>query len=129
MLGVCLGCQVINVHRSGSLIQFLPDLPDKLEHRKLNDVVLRHDVTISPDSVLALAVRKTQISVNTYHKQAVDTVGRGLRVTARAPDGVIEAIEDPTMPLLVGVQWHPERISSEPEHSAIFKMLVEASER
>ena len=130
ILGICLGCQLLNVHRGGSLIQFLPDFarPTPLEHRKVNDVLIRHDVTIEPDSILAQAIGKSRVNVNTYHKQAVDCVGRGLRITARATDGVIEAIEDASMPLFVGVQWHPERISDEPEHRAIFELLVQRAE-
>lgn len=129
ILGICLGCQLINVHRGGSLIQFLPDVPriDALEHRKVNGVLRRHDVTIDPDSLLARTIGKLTVNVNTYHKQSVDRPGRGLRITARAADGVVEGIEDASMPLLVGVQWHPERISDEPEHRAIFEMLVRAA--
>jgi putative glutamine amidotransferase len=65
--------------------------------------------------------------VNTYHKQAVKKIGRGLRVIATAPDGVIEAFEDPAMPLFAAVQWHPERLIDEPEHLAPFKLLVSKS--
>ena len=131
ILGICLGCQLLNVHRGWSLIQFLPDLARlaAVEHRKVNDVPLRHYVTIEGDSILAGAIGKERISVNTYHKQAVDHVGRGLRVTACATDGVIEAIEDASMPLFLGVQWHPERISDEPEHKAIFELLVRKAGR
>ncbi len=127
ILGICLGCQLLNVHRGGSLIQFLPDLlrPTPIEHRKVHDVPLRHDVTIESESILAQTIGKPRISVNTYHKQAVDRVGRGLRITAHATDGIVEAIEDASMPLLIGVQWHPERISDEPEHRAIFELLVQ----
>lgn len=131
ILGICLGCQLLNVHRGGSLIQFLPDLsrPTPIEHRKVHDVPLRHYVTIESDSILAQVIGKQRISVNTYHKQAVDRVGVGLWVTARAIDGVIEAIEDASMPLFMGVQWHPERISDEPEHRAIFELLVRRATR
>ena len=130
VLGICLGCQLLNVHRGGSLIQFLPDetRQDALEHRKMGDVILRHDVTIEPDSILARAVGKTQISVNTYHKQAVYVAGRGLRIVARAGDAVVEAVEDASLPLFLGVQWHPERISGEMEHLALFRMLIAAVE-
>lgn len=129
VLGICLGCQLINVHRGGSLVQFLPDVPGALEHRKIGEVVLRHDVAIEADSVLSRGVGKTQLSVNTYHKQAVHLAGRGLRVVARAADGVIEAVEDATLPLFLGVQWHPERISAEIEQLALFRMLTAAAGR
>jgi putative glutamine amidotransferase len=129
ILGICLGCQLMNVHRQGSLIQFLPDVsrPNALEHRKVNGVLLRHDVALSPESLLARITGKATLNVNTYHKQAIDRVGRGLNPTARATDDVIEAVEDITLPLFLGVQWHPERISDEPDHLAIFQLLVKAA--
>lgn len=130
ILGICLGCQLMNVYRGGSLIQFLPDVarPSPLEHRKVENVLRRHDVMLEGDSSLARAIGKVSINVNTYHKQAIDQIGRALRVVARAPDGVIEGVEDATLPLFVGVQWHPERISEEPEQTAIFRLLVEAAQ-
>lgn len=134
VLGVCLGSQVMNVHRGGSLTQFLPDdtRGGAIEHRKLDDDGRRHPVRIEPGTVLATAIGKPQIVANTRHKQAVATLGRGLRANAYAPDGVIEGIEDPTMPLYLAVQWHPENLSNQqPEHLAPFKLLVEraAAER
>lgn len=130
-LGVCLGSQLMNVHRGGSLHQFLPDLDrdNPLEHRRMGEEHLRHPVTLDPESIIGKAVGKSEISVNTYHKQAVDRLGRGLRVIATAPDGVIEGFEDPTFPFFAAVQWHPERLCDEPEHLAPFKALVEKAGR
>lgn len=129
-LGVCFGSQLMNVHRGGSLIQFLPEQkPGSLEHRYLKEKGPpgRHDIKLDTNSLLGKAIGKSNVSVNTYHKQAVKEIGRGLRVIATAPDGVIEAFEDPTMPLFVAVQWHPERLADEAEHLAPFKLLVEKS--
>jgi putative glutamine amidotransferase len=125
-LGICLGSQLLNVHRGGSMHQFLPDVPrtNAIEHRKLERDLPRHALQIEPKSTIAQAIGKTEINGNTYHKQAADRLGRGLRVVATAPDGVIEGFEDPTYPLMIGVQWHPERLHNEPEHLAIFKLLV-----
>lgn len=130
-LGVCFGCQILNVHRGGSLIQFLPDRerPDALEHRKLNVDVRRHPVRIEPGTQLARVVGKSEISVNTRHKQAIKDLGRGLRVIATAPDGVIEGIEDPSLPLMLALQWHPENLHEEPEHLAPFRLLIEKARR
>jgi putative glutamine amidotransferase len=130
-LGVCLGCQLMNVYRGGSLIQFLPDQQrdTKLEHRKLDDDSRRHAVNLEPGTRLAEAVGKREITVNTRHKQAVAKPGKGLRVIAKAPDGVVEAIEDPTLPFFMAVQWHPENLSDRPEHLAPFRLLVEAARR
>lgn len=129
-LGICMGTQLMNVHRGGSLVQFIPDLPDKagsdpLEHRKLQNVTPRHDVTVDPKSGLGQYLGRPNVGVNSSHKQSVSRVGRGLRVIATSPDGIIEGIEDPSMPLFLGVQWHPERLSDEPDHLALFKLLVE----
>ena len=126
-LGVCLGSQLMNVHRGGSLTQFLPehDRENALEHRRLNDDARRHTVRVEPGTLLAGAIGKPEVTANTRHKQAVRTLGRGLRVNAVAPDGVIEGIEDPSMPLYLAVQWHPENLSEQPEHLAPFKLLVE----
>ena len=124
-LFVCMGCQLLNVHRGGSLTQFIPDDQSKLEHRRGEKEVRRHDVALSPDSQLGKAIGKERISANTYHKQAVKTVGRGLRIVATAPDGIVEGLEDPSFPLMAAVQWHPERLTDEAEHLAPFRLLVE----
>ena len=131
VLGVCLGSQIMNVHRGGSMHQFLPDVAsnDSIEHRKHPEKINRHTVQLDPASQIGLAVGKSEISVNTYHKQAANKLGRGLRVIATAPDGVIEGFEDPTFPLFTAVQWHPERLTDEPEHLAPFKLLVEKSRK
>lgn len=125
-LAICLGCQLMNVYRGGSLHQFLPDVtrPEPLEHRRLDRELPRHEIALEPQSLLARTIGRTQVLGNTYHKQAVAEVGRGLRVTARAPDGVIEGVEDPSLPLFMAVQWHPERLHEEPEHLAVFELLV-----
>jgi putative glutamine amidotransferase len=124
-LAICLGCQLLNVYRGGSLHQFLPDIEGKSEHRKTEEAVRRHPIKIESDSALGKVLNKTEISGNSYHKQAVKTVGRGLKVTAVSDDGVIEGLEDPSFPLLAAVQWHPERLNSEAEHLAPFRLLVE----
>jgi len=128
-LGVCLGSQIMNVYRGGSLHQFLPEVgrAGEVEHRKQPDQINRHPIHLDPESQLGRAIGKSEISVNTYHKQSTNRLGRGLRVVATAPDGVIEGFEDPTLPLFAAVQWHPERLIDEPEHLAPFKLLVEKS--
>jgi len=128
-LGVCFGSQLMNVHRGGSLIQFLPEQKaDAMEHRYQKEVgPTRHAVKLDTASQLGAAIGKSDVSVNTYHKQAVNKLGKGLRVIATAPDGVIEAFEDPSFPMFAAVQWHPERLTDEPEHLAPFKLLVSKS--
>lgn len=124
MLAICLGCQLVNVHRGGSLTQFIPDLPGKQEHRKAGAAPRRHPVRLEDGSQIARAIGRREISANTYHKQAIDRVGDGLRVIATAPDGIVEGVEDPSFPLFAAVQWHPERLHDEPEHLAPFRLLV-----
>ena len=127
MLGVCLGSQLVNVYRGGTLHQFLPDIEREgaIEHRRLERDVPSHAVRVEPESTIGRAIGTSEIVANTYHKQAVKKIGRGLRVVATAPDGVIEGFEDPTFPLFAAVQWHPERMHKEEEHMALFKLLVE----
>jgi putative glutamine amidotransferase len=126
VLGICLGSQMMNVHRGGSLIQFLPDVDREapIEHRRDKSWGNRHEIQIKPDTSVAKALGKTQITGNSSHKQAVNDVGNGLRIIATAPDGVVEGIEDPSMPLFVGVQWHPERMSEQDDHLKLFQLLV-----
>jgi len=134
LLGICLGQQLMNVFRGGSLHQFLPevDRDSPIEHRKINGdpgrdgagSFNRHAVMIEKDSLTYQAVGKSEISSNTSHKQAINRLGKGLRVTANASDGVIEGIEDPTFPLWIGVQWHPERLHREKDHLALFELLI-----
>ena len=130
-LGVCLGSQLMNVHRGGTLHQFLPDVSrdGAIEHRRREREALKHPVKINGDSVIGRAIGRTEIIANTYHKQGVKQVGRGLRVVATAPDGIVEAFEDPSFPLFAAVQWHPERLHNEPEHLALFKLLVEKARK
>lgn len=125
-LGVCLGSQLMNVYRGGSLIQFLPDRDgeEKLEHRRLDDPTRRHKVSIDANSNLAKIVGTTEIVANTRHKQAIRQPGHGLRVVATAPDGVIEGIEDPNLPMFMAVQWHPENLFEDPAHLRLFKHLA-----
>lgn len=127
VLAICLGTQLMNVVRGGSLIQHLPDLPERMEHRKDEAWSRRHPVEISPGSLLAGICGPGELEVNTNHHQGLGRVGEGLVVAATAPDGTIEAIEDPSKRLWLGVQWHPERHPDEPRHRALFGRLVEES--
>lgn len=131
-LGVCFGSQLMNVYRGGSLTQFLPEheRESAIEHRRIPDQEpTRHPVKVDTSTQLGKVLGASEISVNTYHKQAVNKLGKGLRVVATAPDGVIEGFEDPTFPLFAAVQWHPERLFEEKEHIAPFTLLVEKSKK
>jgi putative glutamine amidotransferase len=131
VLGICLGSQLMNLHRGGSLVQFLPDLPGdrEIEHRMMGDWGRRHQVKLVPGTQAAERIGHTDVIVNTSHKQAVARLGQGLRVIATSPDGVIEGTEDPSFPLFMGVQWHPERMHAEPDQLALFRLLVDKSRK
>ncbi len=118
ILALCRGMQLVNVLRGGTLIQHLDD---HWQSRPSHEI--EHYVAIDPDSRLAQVLGKTAIGVNSYHHQAVETLGAGLCVTARAGE-VVEAFEDPDRNLLA-VQWHPEhlyRVSR--DNHALFDDLV-----
>lgn len=117
VLAVCRGFQLLNVEHGGTLVQ---DVPADSPHR--NSV---HEVTLAADSALAAAIGRSELPVSSYHHQAVDRVGDGLRVVGRASDGVVEALEHPTADL-IAVQWHPEdtAASDEMQH-AIFRWIVD----
>ncbi|MEL7237416.1 MAG: gamma-glutamyl-gamma-aminobutyrate hydrolase family protein, partial [Planctomycetota bacterium] len=114
------------IARGGSLHQFLPDLDGPDEHRKFtdDDWNRRHDVIA--EGKLAELVGET-MRVNTNHRQAVREPGDDMHVCGRAPDGVIEAIEDASLPFWLGVQWHPERMPNEPAGWPIIAALVRAA--
>jgi len=127
-LGICLGSQLMNVYRGGSLKQFIPDVPrdPNIEHRMLDRTrENRHPIKLQPESIVAKILHKTEVLANSSHKQAMGRIGRGLRIIATAPDDVVEGIEDPNMPLWLGVQWHPERLPGEADHEALFHLLVD----
>jgi len=116
LLAICRGMQVLNVCRGGTLHQHVPDLVGHGRHEGTPGVYGRHRVRIGADSVLARIVPEPgYLDVPTYHHQAVDLLGDGLRAVAWAEDGLIEAVEPgPTefgglSGFVLGVQWHPEQ--------------------
>lgn len=128
MLGICRGMQSMNVARGGTLIQHLPDVSSSIDHRQgAPGEVPTHAIEVEPGSVLADTIGATSLEVNTFHHQAPNRVGEALEVVARAPDGVIEAIEDPRRRFHVGVQWHAELMAARPPEAALFGRLVGAA--
>lgn len=126
ILGVCRGAQALNVARGGSLHQHLPDVVgDAIAHRQAEDGrVPTHVVDVLAGSRLAGVLGSLHLSVNSFHHQAIDRLGIGLRACAWAPDGTIEGIEDATLPFVVAVQWHAETLVNLPAHLALFNELV-----
>lgn len=113
ILGICRGMQLINVARNGTLIQDIPSqVAGALNHDPGGDqsAFAMHDIAIEPDSRLARIFGATSHNVNSYHHQAVARPGNGVRVVARAADGIAEAIELADRRFAVAVQFHPERL-------------------
>ena len=116
------------VVRGGALHQHLPeDLGVSHEQPAPKDVP-SHLVEVAPGSLLARLVGEAPLLVNSTHHQAVSRPGVGVTVSARAPDGVVEALELPGLPFAIGVQWHPEASGRhEPRHLALYRGLVDAA--
>jgi putative glutamine amidotransferase len=120
VLAVCRGSQVLNVARGGDLVQHLPEVVGDEKHKHTPGVFADHDVD------LVSGTRVQQIlgdhaPVKSHHHQGYGQLGEGLREAARADDGTIEALEDPSLRFAVGVLWHPEA----GEDFALFEALVE----
>ena len=127
-LGICLGMQVLNVAAGGTLIQDITtQYETDIQHVSQPEARVRHHVQIEPASHLGGIVGSSEIDVNSSHHQAVKVVGQGLVVTARANDGIIEGLEDPSHPFYIGVQWHPEDMKDEASAVAIFHAFIEAA--
>ena len=127
-LGICLGLQVMNVAAGGTLIQDIDSaIETEIGHASEPSDRARHEVMIEQGTKLAQILRDHELNVNSSHHQAIREVGHGLRVTAHAPDGVIEGLEDPQHPFYVGVQWHPEDMPGEGSADALFGAFVEAA--
>jgi putative glutamine amidotransferase len=127
LLGICRGMQVINVAEGGTLLQHLPESHSHDEHRRQTGRFAgnEHGVRLEPGSRVAVAEGVRPVDVASHHHQAVDRVGRGLVVTGRASDGVVEAIENADVHWQVGVQWHPE---PDPGSSIIGALVAAARE-
>ncbi len=120
VLAICRGLQMLNVDRGGTLYQ------DIQGHRSPG-VDEAHLVEIVPESRIAQIIGCREYPVNSRHHQAVNLVGSRLDITARAPDGTVEGLEDPSGRFIVAVQWHPEdRVATHPGDRALFAAFVEA---
>ena len=121
ILAICRGMQLLNVAHGGTLIQHLQPV-EKHQVRSADKSSPVHPIKIVPGTILA-RIAGARLEVNSRHHQAVGKVGGGLLVSARSDDGLIEAIELPDRPFVVGVQWHPE---DQPEHLPLFQAFAAA---
>ncbi|PYR76366.1 MAG: hypothetical protein DMF87_18430 [Acidobacteria bacterium] len=136
VFAICRGIQVLNVARGGTLIQHIPEeVGTNVEHRiKEPRFAIAHEVWLNAGSLLDRTLRERledadACDVNSRHHQAVKDLGEGLVASASAPDGVIEAIEDPSRRFCLGVQWHPENFWRTGEFRTVFEAFVEACRR
>lgn len=130
-LGICRGCQVINVALGGTLYTHIETQhPQALKHDYYPDWPrdhLPHNVNIEPGSRLASILDTTSPEVNSLHHQGVRSLASGLCPTAWAPDDLIEAFELPDHPFGIAVQWHPEWLTDHAPMRALFRAFVEAT--
>jgi putative glutamine amidotransferase len=125
ILGICRGIQILNVAHGGSIRDLRAEKALSNHHGIGVDSFSAHDVTIIPGTHLADAVGAGVRRVNSFHGQAVDRVGSGLRVSATADDDVVEGIERPDRPFVIGIQWHPEITSlTDSSALALYEALV-----
>ena len=135
IFAICRGVQVLNVAGGGTLVQDIPSqvkgaLNHSLAVPQHQPYDLAHEVWVDKDSLLAKLLGDRLIGadtceVNSRHHQAVKTLARGFRVSATAPDGVIEAIEDPAARFCLGVEWHPENFWRTGEFRPLFEGFLE----
>ena len=134
VFAICRGVQLLNVARGGTLIQDIPDeVGTSVEHRvKEPRFAIAHDVWLTPGTLLERTLRERleddadSFAVNSRHHQAPKDLGEGLVASATAPDGVIEAVEDPNRRFVLGVQWHPENFWRTGEFRTLFEAFVDA---
>ena len=130
LLGICRGCQILNVAFGGTLYQDIVSMHEGAQlhsQTELTPGATSHRIKIEPGSVLE-ELYGSEMRVNSFHHQAVKDLGKGLKATARAYDGIIEAYEAVDYPFVLGVQWHPEQETNADKAAVlpIFKRFVEA---
>ncbi|HUF00212.1 MAG TPA: gamma-glutamyl-gamma-aminobutyrate hydrolase family protein [Anaerolineales bacterium] len=129
-LGICRGCQVMNVALGGTLYTHIPDqLPNALDHSYPGNMrtVLVHEVKIEEGTRIAEIFGEPIIKVNSLHHQGLKDIAPSLRVAGHSPDGLVEAIELPDHPFGLAVQWHPEGLTDQQPTRNLFRKFIEAA--
>ncbi len=132
LLAICRGLQVFNVAMGGSLWEDVySEMPEAMFHAYVDikpREFIAHEVTIAAKSRLARQLGVEALAVNSLHHQGIRKLAAGITAVAHAPDGLIEAIEIPSHPYAIGVQWHPEDLApTDPAMQALFDGLVQAA--
>lgn len=129
-LGICRGCQVMNVALGGNLYTHIPDqLPNALDHSYPGNMrtVLVHEVKIEEGTYLAEIFGEPILKVNSLHHQGLKEIAPSLRVSGYSPDGLVEAVELPDHPFGLAVQWHPEWLTDQEPTRNLFCKFVDAA--
>ncbi|HEU0294061.1 MAG TPA: gamma-glutamyl-gamma-aminobutyrate hydrolase family protein [Anaerolineales bacterium] len=129
-LGICRGCQIMNVALGGTLYTHIPDqLPNALDHSYPGNLrtVLVHQVKIEEGTHTAEIFGEPIIKVNSLHHQGIKDVAPSVRAAGHAPDGLVEVIELPDHPFGLAVQWHPEWLTDQEGTRNLFKKFVDAA--
>lgn len=129
VLAICRGAQMMNVMHEGTLHLDVSTAYENANYPQnfIRKIFFRKHIDIKPDSLLAKLFKTDNIRVNSMHKQSIDKIGKGLKVTATEKNGVVQAIEKPNHPFYLGVQFHPEFMLHRPPMRAIFKGLIKQS--
>ena len=127
VFGIGCGMQLLNVSQGGNLFLHIPeDVPTAIPHKDLHDPAHRHGLEVTPDSLMERVYGDGEIRVNSMHHMAIDAVAQGFAVTARCPDGVVEAIESQMDDwLAIGTQFHPESDSASALDVRIFEEFID----
>ena len=129
-IGICRGCQVLNVALGGTLYTHIHDqLPNALDHSYPGNLrtVLVHDVKVEEGTRVAEVMGEPILKVNSLHHQGLKDIAPPLRIAGYAPDGLVEAVELPDHPFGIGVQWHPEWLTDQEPTRNLFRKFVEAA--
>jgi putative glutamine amidotransferase len=133
-LGICRGCQVVNVALGGTLYTHIPDQhPNALRHDYPGEdgiaarTALVHPVRIEQGSRVSKILGEPTLNVNSLHHQGIKNVASALKAVAFAPDGIVEAVEIPEHPFAIAVQWHPEWLTDQEPIQRLFKAFMDAA--
>jgi len=130
LLGICRGCQLLNVALGGTLYTHLADqLPGALDHDYPGNkrTILVHEVKLEEGTNIAEVMGEPILRVNSLHHQGLKNIAPSLRVTGRAPDGLVESVELPGHPFAIAVQWHPEWLTDQVPMRNLFRKFVESA--
>ena len=125
--GICRGAQLLNARRGGNLYQELRSQRRRTSNRRT--VLPLKTLDIVPGSRLADLFGTERAQINSLHNQAINQLGQQLQVSGRDLDGIIQSIEDPEHPFLIGVQWHPEFLLLVRRQRHLFQALITAAKK